>query len=62
MTPDVALNKKESIERCVRQARIYYGMPSDKPFEQDFFKQDVIGSHDRVDLLRQEIIHPSHSA
>lgn len=39
---DVALNKKESIERCLKQVREYYARPSDLPFEQDFLKQDAI--------------------
>lgn len=42
MMMDVILNKKESIERCVRQVRLYYAMPSDLPFEKDHFKQDAI--------------------
>jgi uncharacterized protein YutE (UPF0331/DUF86 family) len=45
MTMDVALNKKESIERCIRQARTYYGTPSDRPFDQDFMKQDAIAAN-----------------
>ncbi len=45
MTLDVALNKKESIERCIRQARSYYRLSSDKPFEQDFLKQDAIAAN-----------------
>jgi len=40
--PDVVLNKKESIERCIKQIRLYYGMPSEFPFEKDFLKQDAI--------------------
>ena len=39
---DVALNKKESIERCVRQIRTYYRMPSEHPFHEDFLRQDAI--------------------
>lgn len=42
---DVVLNKKESIERCIRQINIYYRMPSDKPFEKDYFKQDAIAAN-----------------
>lgn len=45
MIPDVALNKKESIERCIRQIRTYYAIPSDKPFEADFMKQDAIAAN-----------------
>jgi uncharacterized protein YutE (UPF0331/DUF86 family) len=39
---DIAFNKKESIERCIKQVRDYYALPSDIPFEQDFFKQDAV--------------------
>ena len=39
---DVVLNKKESIERCIRQIRLYYAMPSELPFEKDHLKQDAI--------------------
>lgn len=39
---DIVLNKKESIERCIKQIRIYYGLPSDKPFAEDYLKQDAI--------------------
>lgn len=39
---DVALNKKESIERCVKQIRRYYNQPSDVDFEHDHFTQDAI--------------------
>ena len=39
---DVALNKKESIERCIRQVRDYYARPSDIAFAEDFLKQDAI--------------------
>lgn len=42
MIDDVALSKKASIERCIRQIRTYYTAPSDVPFEQDHFKQDAI--------------------
>ena len=40
---DIALNKKESIERCLKQVREYYARPSEVAFEQDFLKQDAIG-------------------
>ena len=33
---DVVLNKKESIERCIKQIRVYYALPSDKPFQKVF--------------------------
>lgn len=39
---DVVLNKKESIERCVRQVRLYYATPSTLDFEEDYMKQDSI--------------------
>ncbi|MBF0506745.1 MAG: DUF86 domain-containing protein [Nitrospirae bacterium] len=42
MTMDVVLNKKESIERCIKQIRLYYAMPSELPFEEDHLKQDAI--------------------
>ncbi|WP_045218088.1 type VII toxin-antitoxin system HepT family RNase toxin [Desulfonatronum thioautotrophicum] len=42
MIDDVVLNKKESIERCIRQIRRYYAQPSDLPFVEDFLKQDAI--------------------
>jgi len=42
MIDDIVLNKKESIERCIRQIRLYYAKPSDLPFEEDFLKQDAI--------------------
>jgi uncharacterized protein YutE (UPF0331/DUF86 family) len=45
MIPDVALNKKESIERCIRQVQKYYCSPSDLPFEADHMKQDAIAAN-----------------
>jgi uncharacterized protein YutE (UPF0331/DUF86 family) len=39
---DVILNKKESIERCMKQVRLYYGKPSDVAFEEDYLRQDAI--------------------
>lgn len=42
MTSEVLLQKKASLERCLKQARDYYAMPSDKPFAEDFYKQDAI--------------------
>ena len=39
---DVVLNKKESIERCIKQIRDYYQLPSDLDFVEDHFKQDAI--------------------
>lgn len=45
MMMDVILNKKESIERCVQQIRLYYAMPSELPFENDHLKQDAIAAN-----------------
>ncbi|MBF0551871.1 MAG: DUF86 domain-containing protein [Deltaproteobacteria bacterium] len=45
MINDVILNKKESIERCVRQIRLYYAAPSDLPFEEDHLRQDAIAAN-----------------
>ena len=39
---DVVLNKKESIERCLKQIRHYYRLPAEIPFAEDFLKQDAI--------------------
>ena len=39
---DIVLNKKESIERCIKQVRLYYEKPSGMPFEEDLMKQDAI--------------------
>lgn len=39
---DIILNKKDSIERCVKQIRSYYQLPSDMPFEEDYLRQDAI--------------------
>ena len=39
---DVLLNKKISIERCIRQIRRYYSLDSEQPFEQDHLRQDAI--------------------
>jgi uncharacterized protein YutE (UPF0331/DUF86 family) len=42
---DVVLNKKESLERCIRQIRLYYALPSELPFEKDHLKQDAIAAN-----------------
>ncbi|MES0490511.1 MAG: DUF86 domain-containing protein [Leptospirales bacterium] len=42
MIDDIILNKKESIERCVRQINIYYKQETGLSFEQDHLKQDAI--------------------
>lgn len=39
---DIVLNKKESIERCIKQIQQYFALPSELPFEEDFIKQDAI--------------------
>jgi uncharacterized protein YutE (UPF0331/DUF86 family) len=39
---DIILNKKDSVERCIKQIRLYYGKPSDVDFEEDYLKQDAI--------------------
>jgi len=39
---DIIINKKESIEKCIKQIRFYYKLPSDISFEKDHFKQDAI--------------------
>jgi len=39
---DSVLNKKDSLERCIQQIHRYYTLPSDKPFAEDFMKQDAI--------------------
>lgn len=39
---DVVLNKKESIERCVKQIRHYYQLPSEFDFVEDHLRQDAI--------------------
>ncbi len=42
MIDDVLLNKKESIERCVGQAKRYYEERDVEHFELDFLHQDAI--------------------
>ena len=39
---DIVLNKKESIERCIKQIRTYYALPREFPFETDHLMQDAI--------------------
>lgn len=39
---DVLLAKKASLERCVRQIRLYRGQESTVPFAEDFLRQDAI--------------------
>jgi uncharacterized protein YutE (UPF0331/DUF86 family) len=40
---EIILNKKISIERCIAQIRKYYALESDKPFAEDYLRQDSIG-------------------
>jgi len=39
---DTLLNKKVSIERCIRQIRSYYDLHREAPFERDHLRQDAI--------------------
>jgi len=39
---EIVLNKKVSIERCIRQIKLYYAMDSGIPFGSDYQKQDAI--------------------
>ena len=39
---DIVLNKKESIERSIKQIRVYYALQSEVAFEEDHMKQDAI--------------------
>ncbi|WP_127471247.1 type VII toxin-antitoxin system HepT family RNase toxin [Thiomicrorhabdus aquaedulcis] len=39
---DVLLNKKVSIERCIRQIKTYYALNTGCAFKDDFLKQDAI--------------------
>lgn len=38
----VVLNKKVSIERCIAQARKYYAMKGEIPFQEDYLRQDAV--------------------
>ncbi len=42
---DIVLNKKDSIERCIKQIRAYYTMQSEVAFEKDHMKQDAIAAN-----------------
>lgn len=39
---EIILNKKISVERCIHQIETYYALPGDKPFADDYLKQDAI--------------------
>ncbi len=45
---DILLQKKASVERCIKQARDHYNKPSEEPFAEDFSKQDLVV----INLLR----------
>ncbi|MFV1951925.1 MAG: HepT-like ribonuclease domain-containing protein, partial [Nitrospinota bacterium] len=42
---DIVLNKKESIERCIKQIRAYYALQGEVAFEEDHMKQDAIAAN-----------------
>lgn len=42
---DIVFNKKESIERCIKQIQRYYLLPSDVSFEVDYLRQDAIAAN-----------------
>jgi len=39
---EIVLNKKVSIERCIRQIKLYYAQDTGIPFQSDYQKQDAI--------------------
>jgi uncharacterized protein YutE (UPF0331/DUF86 family) len=39
---DIVFNKKDSIERCIKQIRTYYQLPLNGAFEDDYLRQDAI--------------------
>lgn len=39
---EVLLNKRVSVERCVNQIRLFYGLETGIPFDRDFLRQDAI--------------------
>ncbi|MGR9106085.1 MAG: type VII toxin-antitoxin system HepT family RNase toxin [Gammaproteobacteria bacterium] len=39
---EIVLNKKLTIERCIRQIRAYYALDHGQAFETDYLKQDAI--------------------
>jgi uncharacterized protein YutE (UPF0331/DUF86 family) len=46
---DIVLSKKESVERCIKQVRTYYRLPSEVPFEEDYMRQDAVAlNHQRA--------------
>lgn len=42
---DIVLNKKESIERCIKQIETFYALPRERPFEEDRLIQDAIAAN-----------------
>ncbi len=45
MMNDIVLNKKESIERCIKQIETFYALPRERPFEEDRLIQDAIAAN-----------------
>lgn len=39
---EIILNKKISIERCIKQINTYYALDNSLPFNKDYLKQDAI--------------------
>lgn len=39
---EIILNKKISIERCIRQIETYYALDTESPFATDYLRQDAI--------------------
>ncbi|MDP2984371.1 MAG: DUF86 domain-containing protein [Candidatus Latescibacter sp.] len=39
---EIILNKKLSIERCIKQINTYYALDTGLPFNKDYLKQDAI--------------------
>ena len=57
---DIVLNKKESIERCIGQVRVYYATASNLDFEEDYMKQDSIAMN-LVSAFEQSIDLANHT-
>jgi uncharacterized protein YutE (UPF0331/DUF86 family) len=57
---DIVLNKKESIERCIKQIRAYYATSSELDFEEDYMKQDSI-SMNLLCAIEQSIDLANHA-
>ena len=50
---DIVSNKKERIERCIKQTRTYYQLPASVAFEKDSLRQDAIA----MNLQRLRALH-----